>query len=194
MDVPCSFDAKYRWLRRHFPFIPPSHIVFCGDKGIVDADYLIDDRPRHLERFKGHTLLFSAPHNSAERRFHRVDVVARGARPVQPRRSHAVALRPQRHPHAQRRQDCLSRVLLQALSCGAHVRLRQQLQSSSAGSRYSFQVTEQTCTTNGTAALARCGGHREVARLRGSCVRRVAGVDAERAAGSDAICAAVKSG
>ena len=32
MDVPCSFDAKYRWLQRHFPFIPPSHIVFCGDK------------------------------------------------------------------------------------------------------------------------------------------------------------------
>ena len=73
MDVPCSFDAKYRWLRRHFPFIAPSNIVFCGDKGIVDADYLIDDRPRHLEHFKGHTLLFSAPHNSAERRFHRVD-------------------------------------------------------------------------------------------------------------------------
>ena len=62
------------------------------------------------------------------------------------------------------------------------------------GLRYSFQVTEQTCTTKGTAALARCGGHGEVARLRGSCVRRVAGVDAERAAGSDAICAAVKSG
>jgi uncharacterized protein with PQ loop repeat len=31
MDVPCSFDAKYRWLQHHFPFIPPSHIVFCGE-------------------------------------------------------------------------------------------------------------------------------------------------------------------
>ena len=38
-----------RWLRRHFPFIAPSNIVFCGDKSIVDADYLIDDRPRHLQ-------------------------------------------------------------------------------------------------------------------------------------------------
>ena len=71
MDVPCSFDAKYRWLRRHFPFIPPSQIVFCGDKTIVDADYLIDDRPRHFARFRGQPLLFSAPHNAGETRYAR---------------------------------------------------------------------------------------------------------------------------
>ena len=73
MDVPASFDAKFRWLQRHFPFIPPDQIVFCGDKGIVDADYLIDDRPRHFARFKGRPLLFSAPHNAGERRYPRVD-------------------------------------------------------------------------------------------------------------------------
>jgi 5'(3')-deoxyribonucleotidase/uncharacterized protein with PQ loop repeat len=73
MDVPNSFDAKFRWLRRHFPFIPPTQIVFCGDKGIIDADYLIDDRPRHFARFKGQPLLFSAPHNAGERRYPRVD-------------------------------------------------------------------------------------------------------------------------
>jgi len=72
MDVPCSFDAKYRWLQRHFPFIPPSRIVFCGDKGIVEADYLIDDRARHFARFKGRPLLFSAPHNAHEQRYPRV--------------------------------------------------------------------------------------------------------------------------
>jgi 5'(3')-deoxyribonucleotidase/uncharacterized protein with PQ loop repeat len=72
MDVPCSFDAKYRWLQRHFPFIPPSQIVFCGDKTIVDADYLIDDRPRHFAKFKGQGLLFSAPHNADETRYPRV--------------------------------------------------------------------------------------------------------------------------
>jgi 5'(3')-deoxyribonucleotidase len=72
MDVPCSFSAKYRWLRRHFPFVPPSHIVFCGDKSIVDADYLIDDRSRHFARFKGQPLLFAAPHNAAETRYPRV--------------------------------------------------------------------------------------------------------------------------
>jgi 5'(3')-deoxyribonucleotidase/uncharacterized protein with PQ loop repeat len=72
MDVPCSFDAKYRWLRRHFPDIPPAQIVFCGDKSIVDADYLIDDRPRHFAKFKGRPMLFSAPHNAHEARYPRV--------------------------------------------------------------------------------------------------------------------------
>jgi 5'(3')-deoxyribonucleotidase len=73
MDVPYSFDAKFRWLQRHFPFIDPSQIVFCGDKSLIDADYLIDDRARHFERFKGQPLLFSAPHNSGESRYPRVD-------------------------------------------------------------------------------------------------------------------------
>jgi 5'-nucleotidase len=73
MDVPASFDAKFRWLQRHFPFIPPDRIVFCGGKGIVDADYLIDDRARHFASFKGRPLLFSAPHNAGERRYPRVD-------------------------------------------------------------------------------------------------------------------------
>lgn len=72
MDVPCSFDAKYQWLQRHFAFIPPTHIVFCGDKSIVDADFLIDDRARHFTRFKGQGVLFTAPHNVHETRYPRV--------------------------------------------------------------------------------------------------------------------------
>jgi 5'(3')-deoxyribonucleotidase/uncharacterized protein with PQ loop repeat len=73
MDVPSSFDAKFRWLQRHFPFIPTAQIVFCGDKSIIDADYLIDDRARHFARFKGRPLLFSAPHNAGDSRYPRVD-------------------------------------------------------------------------------------------------------------------------
>src|SRR5262245_13588237 len=67
MEVPSSFDAKFKWLQRHFPFIPPSRIVFCGDKEIVNADYLIDDRSRHFARFRGTGILFTAPHNARER-------------------------------------------------------------------------------------------------------------------------------
>ena len=48
MEVPSSFAAKYELLAEHFPFIPTSHIVFCGDKSILRADYLIDDNPRQL--------------------------------------------------------------------------------------------------------------------------------------------------
>jgi 5'-nucleotidase len=64
MDVPSSFDAKFKWLQQHFSFIPPSHYVFCGDKSILLADYLIDDRPRHFDRFAGTGILFTAPHNA----------------------------------------------------------------------------------------------------------------------------------
>ena len=73
MEVPTSFAAKFAWLRTHFPFIPPSQIVFCGDKSVLDVDYLIDDQPRHFERLRGTGVLFTAPHNRHERRYLRVD-------------------------------------------------------------------------------------------------------------------------
>lgn len=73
MDVPCSFTAKFDWLQKHFPFIPTSHVVFCGDKSIVAADYLIDDDVRHFERFRGEGILFTAPHNVNETAFRRVN-------------------------------------------------------------------------------------------------------------------------
>ena len=63
MEVPSSFAAKYDWLAQHFPFIPTSHIVFCGNKSILRADYLIDDNPRQLELFQGTGILYDAPHN-----------------------------------------------------------------------------------------------------------------------------------
>ncbi len=63
MVVPNSLGPKFRWLQRHFSFIPPTHYVFCGDKSILRADYLVDDLPRNLERFCGKGLLFTAPHN-----------------------------------------------------------------------------------------------------------------------------------
>jgi 5'(3')-deoxyribonucleotidase len=72
MEVPTSFNAKYRWLARHFPFIPYTHIVFCGDKSILRADYLIDDNPRQLQRFLGTGILYDAPHNAAVTAFRRV--------------------------------------------------------------------------------------------------------------------------
>jgi 5'(3')-deoxyribonucleotidase len=73
MDVPCSFTAKYEWLQRHFPFISPRNIVFCGDKSIIAADFLIDDDVRHFQRFRGEGILFTAPHNVFETAYRRVD-------------------------------------------------------------------------------------------------------------------------
>ncbi len=64
MEVPHSFNAKFRWLREHFPFLPPSNYVFCGTKAILQAEFLIDDNPRQLRVFRGKGLLFSSPHNA----------------------------------------------------------------------------------------------------------------------------------
>ena len=73
MEVPTSFQSKYRWLGKHFPFIPVSHIVYCGDKSILRADYLIDDNPRQLRRFFGEGILYTSPHNSNVKGFKRVN-------------------------------------------------------------------------------------------------------------------------
>ncbi len=72
VEIPESLAAKHRWLRRHFPFIPMGNVVFCGHKGIIDADYLIDDEVRHFHGFRGTGILFSAPHNLLETAYERV--------------------------------------------------------------------------------------------------------------------------
>lgn len=62
-EFPGSFLPKFRWLERHFPFIPASRVVFCGDKAVVAADYLVDDNVHRFPGFRGQGVLFDAPHN-----------------------------------------------------------------------------------------------------------------------------------
>ncbi|WP_201715622.1 5' nucleotidase, NT5C type [Rossellomorea arthrocnemi] len=73
MEHPTSFTAKYEWLKEHFPFLSDLQFVFCGNKSILQADYLIDDSPRHFKDFKGEGILFSAPHNKYEKGYVRVN-------------------------------------------------------------------------------------------------------------------------
>ena len=73
LQHPNAPKDKLAWLNEHFPFIHFKKIVFCGDKKIIRADYLIDDHPRHLEDFQGKPILFSAFHNIHENRFKRAD-------------------------------------------------------------------------------------------------------------------------
>jgi len=63
MEFPLSLFEKKQWLEEHFPFISWKNIVFCGDKSIIKADYLIDDHIKNLDNFSGTALLFSASHN-----------------------------------------------------------------------------------------------------------------------------------
>ena len=73
MEVPCSLAPKFAWLQQHFPFLPPDHFVFCGNKGIIAADYLIDDSVYQLERFQGQGILFTCPANIYVTKFTRVN-------------------------------------------------------------------------------------------------------------------------
>jgi 5'(3')-deoxyribonucleotidase len=73
MVIPNSLGPKYHWLQRHFPFISHRQYVFCGNKGILLADYLIDDLPKNLLHFEGQGLLYSAPQNLHVTDFTRVN-------------------------------------------------------------------------------------------------------------------------
>ena len=63
-EFPLSLYEKYEWLQEYFPFIDWRHIVLCGDKSIINTDYMIDDYCKNLDVFKGKTLMFHAYHNT----------------------------------------------------------------------------------------------------------------------------------
>jgi 5'(3')-deoxyribonucleotidase len=73
MEHPTSFTAKYEWLREHFAFLSDRNFVFCGDKSIIRADYLIDDSVRHFKHFGGQGILYTAAHNAHETGYVRVN-------------------------------------------------------------------------------------------------------------------------
>ncbi|SES28587.1 5'(3')-deoxyribonucleotidase [Gracilibacillus ureilyticus] len=73
MEFPTSFTEKYEWLKEHFSFLNDLNFVFCGDKSIINADFLIDDNARHFKRFNGQGILFTSPHNMNETEYVRVN-------------------------------------------------------------------------------------------------------------------------
>eukprot|EP01133_Synstelium_polycarpum_P010104 gene10104-11780_t len=72
MEFPQSLSEKKEWLQEHFPFISWKNIVFCGDKSIIDTDYMIDDHFKNLDFCKGKAILFHAAHNATTDRHQRV--------------------------------------------------------------------------------------------------------------------------
>ena len=73
MEFKNSFVDKYEWLEKNFPFIHYRNIVFCGQKGMIKADYMIDDHVRNIEAFEGHGLLYTSFHNVYEKKYTRVN-------------------------------------------------------------------------------------------------------------------------
>jgi 5'(3')-deoxyribonucleotidase len=70
---PKTIMDKLQWISKHFSFIPRENIVFCGDKSIVYADYLIDDSVDHVKRFRGTGILYTNPYNKEHTELPRVD-------------------------------------------------------------------------------------------------------------------------
>src|ERR1700755_136524 len=66
MEFKFSLLHKHEWLAEHFPFIHWKNIVLCGDKSIINADYLIDDHVYNFKNFRGQGILFTSPHNLNE--------------------------------------------------------------------------------------------------------------------------------
>lgn len=73
MEYPTSFNAKYEWLQQHFSFISDMNYVFCGYKGMLNCDYLIDDSSRHIDAFHGQGFLFTAESNVHELGYQRIN-------------------------------------------------------------------------------------------------------------------------
>lgn len=63
MEFPMSLPEKYEWLQEHFPFISWRNIIFCGDKSVIDTDYMIDDHCKNLDFCKGKAIMFHSFHN-----------------------------------------------------------------------------------------------------------------------------------
>jgi 5'-nucleotidase len=53
-------ESKYRFLTRYFD---RADIVLASDKDLVDGDILIDDSPRNIRAFSGHTIIYDRPWN-----------------------------------------------------------------------------------------------------------------------------------
>ncbi len=73
MEFPLSLYEKKLWLEEHFPFIHWRNIIFCGDKSVIDTDFLIDDHCKNLDNCPGKPLMFTAFHNVNKNHHQRVD-------------------------------------------------------------------------------------------------------------------------
>lgn len=65
---PDSSAEKLRWCAKHLPFLPRRQIILCGTKELVRGDYLIEDSPENIRKWKranpqGQTVLIDYPYN-----------------------------------------------------------------------------------------------------------------------------------
>jgi 5'-nucleotidase len=78
-EFPNSLKDKLEWLLDHFPYLSWKQLVLCGDKRLINGDYMIDDHVRNLEVFCGKPYLFTSWHNLNVEGYDRIDSWAHAA-------------------------------------------------------------------------------------------------------------------
>lgn len=63
MEFPLSLSEKLEWLQEHFPFINWKNIIFCGNKSVINTDFMVDDHIKNLDYCQGKAIMFHAFHN-----------------------------------------------------------------------------------------------------------------------------------
>lgn len=60
-----SCSEKRNWVRQHFGQKGAENLILTTRKDVIGTkeDWLIDDRPKNIQEWKGTALLFDAPHN-----------------------------------------------------------------------------------------------------------------------------------
>ena len=61
--IPESCQDKCEFIDTYYPWIGSKNVVFCNDKSIIKADYLIDDGPHNHESFTGTSIVFDYPYS-----------------------------------------------------------------------------------------------------------------------------------
>ncbi|RAJ05285.1 5'(3')-deoxyribonucleotidase [Chitinophaga skermanii] len=72
MEFPNSLLDKVQWLQEFFPYLTWRQYCLCGDKSVVQTDYMIDDLTRNFVHFKGKPFLYHGHHNVHAEGYERV--------------------------------------------------------------------------------------------------------------------------
>lgn len=60
---PATCVDKVKWVNKHLPFFNSKNVIFCNNKSLINADYLIDDGPHNILGFKQKSIIIDMPYN-----------------------------------------------------------------------------------------------------------------------------------
>ncbi|WP_158961185.1 5' nucleotidase, NT5C type [Myroides fluvii] len=64
LEFPNSLPSRCTFIEKNFPEITLNKLIFCANKSLIKADYLLDDMTENLLAFGSSGFLFTAYHNA----------------------------------------------------------------------------------------------------------------------------------